>query len=340
MPNTRAFQRDRRIIAACLAGLVPMLAAWATMRPVAAQPAPWPGGKPITLIVPYTAGGSVDFAARLVAQHLGERLKQTIVVENAAGAGGAIGVARAVRAAPDGYTLVMAPDSPIAIAGLVNPAAVKYDAMKDLAPVGLVNTAPMVLVARPGLAVESMADLVKLAASQPGKLTYATSGIGTVLHLAMEIIKARAKIEVIHVPYRGGAQIVTDLIGDQVDLAMLISVSAAPNVASRRFKGLAVTDDERVRSLPDVPALAESPGFKDFEILAWTGMFAPAGTPAAIVERLNTELNQVLASAEVRGKFADQGAIAGSGSAASFADYIRREQQRYAQIVKDANIRE
>ncbi|HZH05237.1 MAG TPA: tripartite tricarboxylate transporter substrate binding protein [Lautropia sp.] len=309
-------------------------------QPSFAQTTTWPADKPITLIVPYTAGGSVDFVARLVGQHLGARLKQTVVVENVGGAGGAIGVARAVRAPPDGYTLVMGPDSPIAIAGLVNPAAVKYDAMKDLIPVGLVNTAPMVLVARPGLPITSMQDLVKLASTQPGKLTYATSGIGTVLHLAMEIIKSRARIDVTHVPYRGGAQIITDLTGDQVDLAVLVSVSAAPSVASGRIKAIASTAAERLPTLPDVPALSESPGFKDFEIVAWTGLFAPAGTSPAIVDRLNSELNVVLASAEVRGKLQDQGAVPGSGSAADFGAFLRREQQRYERIVKDANIRE
>ena len=323
-----------------IASALTLALTWLLLQPLVAQAATWPADKPITLIVPYTAGGSVDFAARLVAQHLGARLKQTVIVENAGGAGGAIGVARAVRAAPDGYTLVMAPDSPVAIAGLVNPAAVKYDAMKDLAPVGLVNTAPMVLVARPGLAIGSMADLVRLASTQPGRLTYATSGIGTVLHLAMEIIKSRAGIDVTHVPYRGGAQIVTDLLGDQVDLAVLISVSAAPNVTSGRIKGIASTAAERLTMLPDVPALSESPGFKDFEIVAWTGLFAPAGTAQAVIDSLNSELNRVLSMDEVRSKFQDQGAMPGSGSAADFTAFLRREQQRYERIVKDANIRE
>ena len=330
----------RRAAVRALACALLAVAAGALAQPAFAQPDAWPAQRPITLIVPYTAGGSVDFAARLVSERLGKRLGQTVVVENAGGAGGVIGVARAVRAAPDGYTLVMAPDSPIAIAGLVNPAAVKYQAMTDLVPVGLVNTAPMVLAARPGLPVESMADLVRLAREQPGKLGYATSGIGTVLHLAMELVKARAGIEVNHVPYRGGAQIVTDLIGDQVDLAMLISVSAAPNVISGRVKGLAVTSGERLPSLPDVPALAESPGFAGFEIVAWTGIFAPARTPSPIVGQLNAVLNEVLQSDEVRRKLAEQGSIAGSGSAADFGEFVKREQQRYARIVKDANIRE
>ena len=340
MPHDPTLQARRRTIARSAGRLLLALAAGSAMQPALGQVGAWPTQKPITLIVPYTAGCSVDFAARLVAQHLGERLGPAVVVENAGGAGGVIGVARAVRAAPDGYTLVMAPDSPVAIAGLVNPSAVKYDAMTDLAPVGLVNTAPMVLVARPGLPVKSIADLIKLAKEQPGRFSYATSGIGTVLHLAMELIKDQAKVFITHVPYRGGAQIVTDVVGNQVDLAVLISVSAAPNVAGGRFKGLAVTDNERLASLPDVPALAESPGFENFEIVAWTGLFAPAGTPPAIVGKLNAALNEVLATDQVRRKLADQGAIAGSGSAADFGAFVAREQERYARIVKDANIRE
>jgi tripartite-type tricarboxylate transporter receptor subunit TctC len=322
-----------------LGGLALALGPGVPVPRVSAQPA-WPAARAITLVVPYTAGGSVDFAARLVAQHLGEQLKQSVVVENVGGAGGVIGVARAVRAAPDGYTLVMAPDSPVAIAGLVNPAAVKYDATKDLAPVGLVNTAPMVLSARPGLDARTFPELVELARAQPGKMNYATSGIGTVLHLAMEMIAARANMQLTHVPYRGGAQIVTDLIGNQVDLAMLVSVSAAPNVTSGRFKGIAVTAAKRVASLPEVPALSEYPGFESFEILAWTGLFAPAGTPSAIVATLNETLNRVLASPEVEGKLVEQGAIPGKGSSADFEMFLRREHERYAQIVQQAGIRQ
>jgi len=319
---------------------IPWLVAAFAVAPAAhAQPA-WPAAKPITIIVPFSAGGSVDVTARIVGQKLAERLKQTVVVENIAGAGGTIGVAKAVQSAPDGYTLVMGADSPVAIARLVNPAGVKYDALKDLAPVGLVNTAPMVLVARPGLPANNLAEVLKLARSQPGKLSYATSGVGTVLHLAMELIKEQAKLDIVHVPYRGGAQIVTDLVGNQVDLAMLVSISATPNVASKKLKGIAVTDERRLTSLPDVPALGEAPEFKGFDIVAWTGLFAPAQTPPAIVERLNRELNEVLRSDEVRSRLAEQGAIAGSGSVSTFAGFVQREQARYARIVQAANIRE
>jgi tripartite-type tricarboxylate transporter receptor subunit TctC len=300
----------------------------------------WPAAKPITIIVPFTAGGSVDATARLVAQKLGERLKQSVVVENVAGAGGTIGVAKAVGAAPDGYTLVMGPDSPIAIARLVNPQAVRYDPLQDLAPVALVNTAPMVLVARPGLPVQTLADVLKLAREQPGKLSYATSGIGTVLQLAMEILKQQGKVFVTHVPYRGGGQIVTDVVGNQVDLAMLVSVSALPQVQAGKLKAIAVTGAKRLPALPQVPAVAESPGFAGYDVVTWTGLFAPARTPPAIVERLNHEVNEVLRAEDVRAKLVEQGALTGAGSAAEFGRFVQREQDRYAKIVKAANIKE
>lgn len=304
-----------------------------------AQPA-WPAAKPITIIVPFGAGGSVDVTARLIGQKLGERLKQSVVIENVAGAGGTIGVAKAVQAAPDGYTLVMGADSPVAITRLINPAAVRYDTLKDLAPIGLVNTAPMVLAARPGLQADNLADVLKLARAKPGHLTYATSGVGTVLHLGMELIKDQGKVFITHVPYRGGAQIVSDLAGGQVDLAMLISVTATPSIQAGKIKGIAVTDDRRLPTLPQVPAVAETAGFKGFDIVSWTGLFAPAKTPAAVVERLNQELNEVLKADDVRSKMRDQGAVGGSGNVADFTRFVQREQARYAQIVKTANIRE
>jgi tripartite-type tricarboxylate transporter receptor subunit TctC len=315
------------------------LVALAAVAAAQAQPA-WPAARPITLIVPFSAGGSVDVSARLVAQRLGERLRQSVVIENLAGAGGTIGVAKAAAAAPDGYTLVMGADSPVAIARLINPAAVRYDALKDLAPVGLVNTAPMVLVARSGLPVNTLADVIKLAREKPGQLSYATSGVGTVLHLAMELIKEQGQVFITHVPYRGGAQIVTDVVGNQVDLAMLVSVTATPNVLARKMKAIAVTDSKRLATLPDVPTVAETPGFKGFDVVTWTGLFAPARTPPAIVERLNHELNEVLRSDEMRARMQEQGAVGGSGSSAEFAKFVQREQERYARIVKAANIKE
>lgn len=307
--------------------------------PALAQPA-WPAAKPITLIVPFGAGGNVDVTARLIGQKLGDRLKQSVVIENAVGAGGAIGTEKAVRAAPDGYTFLLGADSPVAIAKLVNPAAVRYDGLKDLAPVGLVTTAPMVIIARPDLPANTLAEVIKLAREKPGQLSYGTSGVGSILQLAMETIKTESKTFMVHVPYRGGAQIVTDVIGKQLDLAVVISVTGTPHILGKRVKGIAVTDDKRVPSLPGVPTVAETPGFKGFDMVSWTGIFAPAQTPPAIVERLNRELTEVLKEPDVRSKLADGGATPGTGSAADFARFVQKEQARYVAVVKAANIRE
>ena len=217
----------------------------------------------------------------------------------------------------------------------------KYDAQKDLTPIGLVTTAPMVIVARPGLAASNLAEVLELARAQPGKLSYGTSGIGTVLQLAMEIIKEQAKVDIVHVPYRGGAQIVSDVIGNQLDLAVLVSISAvtpgaeqAPQGDRRHQRQARRLAARRRRRSPRTPA------FKGYNVVAWTGLFAPAQTPPAIVERLSRELDAVLRSDEVRDKLAEQGAVPGSGTPAAFASFVAREEERYARIVKAANIRE
>jgi tripartite-type tricarboxylate transporter receptor subunit TctC len=317
-----------------------LAAALCAALPTAALAQAWPTAKPITLIVPYTAGGSVDVNARLVAQRLGERLKQSVVIDNVSGAGGAIGVAKAVNAAPDGYTLVVGPDSAIAIGKLVNPTAFRFDPLKDLAPVGLLNTAPMVLVARPGLEAQTFADFVKLAKAKPGQYNYATSGVGTVLQLAMELLKERSGIFVTHVPYRGGAQIATDVIGNQVDLAMLVSTSAIPHVNGKRLKALGITGNKRLAALPGVPTFDEMPGLKGYDMVSWTGIFAPAKTPPAVVAHINQELNAVLQEEGVRSKLMEQGALPGSGTPESFGKFVQAEYARNQKIVQTANIKE
>ena len=314
-----------------------LLALW---MPVLALAQGWPTAKPITLIVPFPPGGNVDFSARLFATRLAERLKQSVVVENVAGAGGIVGVSKAVAAAPDGYTLLLGVDSPISISRFVTPSAVRYDSLRDLAPIGMLNAAPMIILARPTLEATSFADLVKLARAQPGKLSYATSGVGTVLHLAMERIKTLAAIDIVHVPYKGGAQIMTDLIGSQVDLAMLVTVATLPQVKAGKVKALGITIPQRLAIAPEIPALAESPALKGFDMVAWTGLFAPAKTPAPIIERLSHELNDALASPEVGGKFEEQGAVLRRYTPAAFAQFLRKEQADYEAIVRAAGIKE
>jgi tripartite-type tricarboxylate transporter receptor subunit TctC len=321
------------------AALAALAAGAALPNAAHAQPA-WPAAKPISLVVPFTAGGNVDSTARLVAQKLEARLKQTLVIENVPGAGGLVGVGRVAQAAPDGYTLVMAFDGPIAITRHVNPQAMRFDPSRDLVPVALTTTAPMVLVAKPTLPASTMAEFIALAKREPGRLSYATSGIGTVLHLAMEMIKDRARIFVVHIPYRGGAQIATDVIGNQVDLAMVVSTSATPHVLAGRMKALAVTGRQRLPQLPGVPTLAETPALAGIDVTSWTGVFAPAKTPQPIVERLNAEILEVLKADDVRGKLVEGGATPGSLTAPGFAKFVADEQQRFAKIVKSANIQE
>jgi tripartite-type tricarboxylate transporter receptor subunit TctC len=312
----------------------------ALLPTLASAQAPWPAAKPITLIVPYTAGGSVDFNARLVANRLADRLKQSVVIDNVGGAGGAVGLAKAAAAAPDGYTLVAGTDSAMAIGKLVNPAAYRFEPLQALAPVGMLNTAPLVLVAGPRLQARSYAEFVQQAKAKPGALSYATSGVGTVLQLAMELLKERSGIFVTHVPYRGGAQIASDVIGGQVDVAMLVSTSAVPQVTAGRLRALGVTGPTRLESLPQVPAFAEMPGLKGYSMVSWTGLFVPAGTPPAVVSRLNQELNAVLKEPEVAAKLREQGAQPGSGSAEELGRFVQSESTRYRQIVQRANIKE
>lgn len=325
-----AIERSRLVLAASL------LLAFSAH----AQGPAWPSAKPVTLIVPFTAGGSVDFIARQVATKLGERINQTVVIENVAGAGGAIGLQKAVNAAPDGYTLVAGPDSAIAIGKLVNPAAYRFDPLKDLVPVGMLNTAPMLLVSRTDLPIKSYADFVKLAKAGPGKYTYATSGVGTVLHLAMEQLKQRSGIFVTHVPYRGGAQIANDVMGKQVDLAMLVSASSIPHVRSGGLKALGVTGKQRLASLPDVPTFDEMPGLKGYDALTWTGIFAPKGTPAAIVSKLNEALNEALKDNDVRARLAEQGALPGGGSAEALGSFAQTEYARNQKLVPTLNLKD
>ena len=297
----------------------------------------WPTAKPITLIVPFSAGGNVDFQARLIGQKLGERLHQSVIVDNVPGAGGVLGVAKAINAKADGYTIVMGFDGPVSVAQLVNK-AVKYDAERDLAPIGQVSVAPVVLMARPGLPAQNMAELIALAKAQPGKITYATSGVGTVLHLAMEMVQERAKVQMVHVPYRGGAQITNDVMGGQVDVGYLTTTSATPLIQQKKLMGLGVTSAKRIDSIPAVPVFAETPVLTGLEINTWTGLFAPKGTPAAVVTRLATELDAVLKQPDVQQRLKDGGATPGHGTPAQFAAFLQKEKAAYAAIVTSAKI--
>ncbi len=315
-------------------------AAGALSMPASAQTAaPWPAAKPISVVVPFAAGGAVDYAARMVVNRLAERLGQTVVVDNVAGAGGILGTAKAARATPDGYTLLVAPDSTIVIAPLVTPDAVKYDALKDLIPVGLINITPLILAASPSLPVNNFAELVRYARANPGKLNYASPGVGNLLHVAMESLRQQAGIDIVHIPYKATPQIVSDLIGNQVQLALLVPSTGLPHIKSGKIKALGLTVSERLAASPEIPPLSDAPELKGYSVTTSIGLFVPAKTPQAIIDRLNRELNAVLASPEVRKPFEDQAATIGKGSGADYAEFLRKELSRNAAVVKTANIK-
>ncbi len=312
-----------------------------TLSPLAlAQTAsPWPTSKPISVVVPFAAGGAVDYAARMVVTKLGERLGQAVVVDNVAGAGGIVGTTKVARATPDGYTLLVAPDSTIVIAPLVTPDAVKYDPLKDLVPVGLINITPLILTASPSLPVNNFAELVRYARANPGKLNYASPGAGNLLHVAMEALRQQAGISMVHVPYKATPQMVSDLIGGQVDLALLVPSTGLPQIKSGKLKALGLTVDERLTAAPEITPLSDSPELKGYFVTTSIGLFVPARTPQAIIDRLNRELNAILASPEVRKPFEDQAATVGKGSGADYAEFLRKELARNAVVVKAANIK-
>lgn len=304
----------------------------------AAQTA-WPKAKPITLLVPYAAGGSLDGTARLLAQGLAGRLGQVVNVENVTGAGGAIGIGKAIAAPADGYTLLIAGDAPL-VPGGPGDSAYRFNVLKELLPVVLVNTAPMLVVASPAVPAQNFSDLVAYVRQRPGQLNYASSGIGTLPHLAMELVKRQARLHVVHIPYRGGAQIANDVAGQQIELAMLISASAMPAVQAGLIKALAVTGDSRLPGLPQVPTVAETPGFKGYNVVSWAGLYAPAKTSAEIAQRLAQEVSQVLQSDAVRGRLLEQSILPQGGSPAAFATFIEHDRAQVLGILKTLSLKQ
>jgi tripartite-type tricarboxylate transporter receptor subunit TctC len=313
-----------------------LIALGALPAPVGAQA--WPS-RPVSVIVPYAAGGNVDAVARWVAPELGKRLGQTLVIENVAGAGGVIGTDRVARAAPDGYSLLFSVESTIVIAKMVSPSVVKYDGLKDFAPITLVSSAPLVLVGRPGLPANSLGELIRLLRDQPGRYNYATSGIGTSLHVAGEMFNQIAKVNMTHVPYKVGAQIVSDLMGNQIDLAMLPIPLAGEQIKSGKVKGFAVTSSERSDALPNVPSTAEHPDARGVDVTVWFGLFAPAKTDAAIVDRLHREMTEVLKDPGLREKFAVMGMRTLSLGPKAFGEFLKEEDRKFSEIVNARNIR-
>lgn len=300
--------------------------------PAAAQPYP---NQPIRLIAPFPPGGSVDIMARLIAEPLGAQLGGKIVIENRSGASGNIGMEAAARARPDGYTVVLN-TIPLATNQALF-AKLTWDPIKDFAPIGMVATAGHVLVVPAKVKVNSVEELVRLARSNPGKLSYASAGVGTTFHLCGEMFKDSTRTFILHVPYRGGGPALADTLGGQVDMSFPTISAAAPHIKAGSLRALAVTDVRRSPLLPDVPTLREA-GIKDFQFTQWLALLAPAGTPREVVAKLNGSLRDALNSKEVRDKFAQQGFDPFVSSPEEAGRFIASEVQRFGTLIKARKI--
>jgi tripartite-type tricarboxylate transporter receptor subunit TctC len=293
--------------------------------------------KPVKIVVPFPAGGSVDAVARLLSQRLSMKLGKQFVIENRPGAGGNIGSDFVAKAPRDGYTLLLAGVSSHAINPSLYP-RIPYDPVKDFTPICLVYSLPNVLVVNPSVPAKSVQELIALAKSKPGTLTFASSGNGTTLHLSAELFKRMAGIDIVHVPYKGNAPAVTDLIGGQVNLMFDNINNSLPHIRSNKLRALAVTGATRSKVLPDVPTLAES-GFKGYSIMSWGGVFGPAGLPKPIIDRLNAEINEALRNQQVRELMASEGIEVQGGTPEQFQSYLSAEISRWSKLVKESGAR-
>jgi tripartite-type tricarboxylate transporter receptor subunit TctC len=291
--------------------------------------------RPVRIVVPSPPGGGTDIVARVVAHHLSQSFGQQFFVENKPGAGNMIGIEAVARAAPDGYTLLMVA-STLALNSVLYK-KVPYDPVKDFTPITLTATAPNVLLVHPSVPARTLQEFIALAKSQPGKLSYGTPGIGTSPHLSMELLKSMAGIDLQHVPYKGTAAAVTDVIGGQIQATFSNALTAKPQVDAGRVRALAITGPKRVEALPNVPPVAEA-GVPGYEAMQWYGLVAPAGTPAPIIERLNRETLKALRAADTRERLSSDGAEPLGSTPAEFAARIRAEIDKWTRVARAAGI--
>ncbi|HEY6992955.1 MAG TPA: tripartite tricarboxylate transporter substrate binding protein [Xanthobacteraceae bacterium] len=309
------------------------LLALAVAFPLAAQAQDWPS-RPIKLVVPYPPGGSTDIAARVLAEYLSRALGQQIVVENKSGAGGVIGVESGAKSAPDGYTVLIAPDF---VASAPHIFKMSIDPLKDLVPVVQLSRQPVALAVHPSLGVKSLPELVALAKERPG-MSFATSGVGSQQQIVAEWFAKIAGIKLEHVPYRGGGQAINDLVAGHVRLASLGSSPLIPHYKAGTIRVLAQSTEQRSPSLPDVPTYQEA-GIKGLVLDQWLGVFVPAGTPPSVIARLNGEINKALAEAAIRESFLQSAQEPIGGSADAFARLVRDDFEKYRRLVQELNIK-
>lgn len=291
--------------------------------------------KIVKIVVPYAAGGAVDIVARSIGQPLQEALKQPVIVENRPGAGGNIGMDAVAKAAPDGYTLLMASNA-IATNNALFP-KLTFDGRRDFTPVAKIGYAPLVIVVPASSPAKTLKDLLAQAKADPGKLTYATAGNGSSGHLAGELLKSMAKIDVTHVPYKGGAPAITDLVGERISFMPINPVEVMSHIKAGRLRALAVASDKRFPLLPDVPTVAEA-GLPGYEASVWWGLVAPAKTPREIVAKLNADTNRQLADPAIAKKFEDLGVVITTQTPEQFGAYINAQTDLWSGVVKAGGI--
>jgi tripartite-type tricarboxylate transporter receptor subunit TctC len=293
--------------------------------------------KPIRLIVPYTPGGDTDVVARLIAPKLSEALRQQVIVDNRPGAGSLIGTEAMLRAPADGYTLAMGTISSLAVLP-VTKSNVPYDPVKDIAPIVLATVVPYVLHVHPSVPARTVAELVKLAKSRPGQLTYGTPGIATGIHLTTEYFSSIAHVKLVHVPYKGSGQMVVDLVGGNIPIAFSTFSTTAQHLKSGRLRALATASSARSKEFPQIPTMSEA-GYRGFEASTWHGVVTRAGTPRQVLTLLNTEIARILTTGDVRAALVGAGFDIGAGSAEEFERFVRTEIDKWRKVATAANLR-
>ncbi len=299
-----------------------------------AQPFP---SKALRMVIHFPPGGPTDFVGRALAQKLAENWKQQIIVDNRPGAGGVIGIETVLRAPPDGHTLLFGTSGSLALAPALNP-KLPYNVFTDLAPITLVVINPQILVVHPSLPVHTVRDLIRLAKSKPGQINYASVGPGSPNHMGMELLKSLTGISMLHIPYKGTAPAVTDLIAGQVSLLFNSMPSVLPHVRSGRLRGIAVGSAKRSPAVPDMPTVAES-GVKDFQYVTWYALLASVATPREIISKINADAVQALSHPEMAARFASQGAEPAPGAPAALASFMRDEHEAWKKVIRTANIK-
>ena len=308
------------------------IAALALSRSAVAED--WPA-RPLTLIVPFAPGGTTDIVARIVGQALSARLGQSVIVENLGGAGGTLGANQAAKAAPDGYTLFMATVAHTMAPGIYK--SLPYDFEKDFAPITVIASVPNIVIVHPAVPAKTIGELLAYIRANPGKVNYGSAGIGSTEHMSGELLSAMADLKMVHVPYKGGAPMMADIIAGHIEMAVETSGSASPHIKAGSVRALAVSTAKRSPAFPDLPTLAEA-GLTGYDVTTWYGMLAPAGTPPAIRDRLYKELAEILKSPDIIARLRDIGADPGGEPPAAFADFIKVETAKWIKVAKDAHV--